>query len=480
MKKITLILLLFMLLFSSNSIAGTWVDNWLSHAVLTATYGTPSAIKGASRNYYSLGYGSIRWQTGVDYPVSIGLPQVRFGCGGVDIFLGSMDLMGFDYLVSRLKNIMYSAGAFAFQYALSRLNPKANQILQALDATANFLNSLQLDECRAGKAIAAVLMKPFSQEAAEAFGTKKALLEQTLGIEGSWKEVVDKWKQALGSGKTSSSATYADINRALSGCPADLRQIANDRYFLSHLARKGLILNEFVPLVRGLLGDIYVDRNSGNVFFVEPCPQRVWGIVDAIADGEVLKCTAVSGGRCLCSQFTEGRNLKTRVRQYLTQYLSKLYGKSKASSTDKPIVFMASLVHYPVYDLLKMAYQVGIDSSVISTNSMLVECATQFYAAGLLTNALSQAERLSKMITEWKAACSRADVGRCLFCESGKLDQMQKAVNRFVKIAQRWLYDNFDYIQMAKRSEACMNLEKTMLVLNRLSQVEQLYSLRMR
>ena len=156
MRKILALIVFASLLICVPAHARTWVDDWFDNAVATSS--GPGMVNGSARNYYSAGYGSVRWQTGVDYPISVGLPQVRFGCGGVDIFLGSMDLMDFDYLVSRLKNMMYSAGAFAFQYALSRLNPKANQILQSLDATANFLNSLQLDECRAGKAIAAVMM----------------------------------------------------------------------------------------------------------------------------------------------------------------------------------------------------------------------------------------------------------------------------------------------------------------------------------
>jgi len=479
MKKCVIFtaLLIFALIFSTYTHAGTWVDNWFDNAT-TVTTGGPGMIHSSSRDYYSAGYGSIRWQTSVDYPISIGMPQVRFGCGGVDIFLGSMDLMNFDYLVSRLKNIMYSAGAFAFQYALSRLNPKANQILQALDSTANFLNNLQLDECRAGKAIAMKIMSPFSPEAASDLGTQKALLEQVLGIEGSWEEVKKKWEQALGSGKTSSTATQTDINRALAGCPAELTTIANDRYFLEHLAKKGLILSNFVPLVRGLLGDIYVDSKSGHTFYVEPCPQKVWGIVQAVSSGDIQKCSSVSNMKCSCSNFTEGKDLKTKVRGYLAQYLNNLYTGKRPGKNDKSVTFMNALIYYPVYTLMKMAYQTGVNAALITTNSRLVECATQFYAAGLLTNALSQAQRLSKMIDEWKAACSKSpDIGRCLYCKSDRFKEMQNAVNRFVKKAEEHLYNNLDYIQMAKRSDACMSLEKSVTLLGKLSRIEQRYSL---
>lgn len=479
MRKILILITLAAFLICVPAHAGTWVDEWFDNATLTT--GGVGMINGSSRNYYSAGYGSVRWQTGVDYPISVGLPSVRFGCGGVDIFLGSMDLMNFDYLVSRLKNMMYSAGAFAFQYALSRLNPKANQILQSLDATANFLNSLQLDECRAGKAVAMKLMAPFSPEAAKDLGTQKAGIAQALGIEGSWEEVRKSWEKALPGGATSSPISTQDLNRMITGCPTELNNIIAAHYFLQYLSNKGLIVSNFLPLVRGLVGDIEVDPNSGEFFRIEPCKQKSWDIVTAVSNGTAQKCTGISSLKCTCADFTEGKNLKTKVHSYLTRYLTRLSSKGKLTNSTTDLdtrAFMSALTYYPVYDIMKMAYQAGINAANITSDSIVVKCATDFYAAGLLANILTEAERLQKMTAEWKAACSKStDVGRCIYCKSDKFEAEEKTVTAFVNDVRNILYNYLNIKTVAKRSEACMSLEKAVTSLNRMAEIEQRYSL---
>ena len=457
-----------------------WVDSWFSNAIATGT--GPGMIKGSARNYYGLGYGSIRWQTGVDYPISIGLPSVRFGCGGVDIFLGSMDLMNFDYLVSRLKNIMYSAGAFAFQYALSRLNPKANQILQALDATANFLNGLQLDECRAGKAVAVKLLSTFSKEAANDLSADKVSIEQALGIGGSWQELKDRWKQALAAGQTSKKIGNADIQRKQAGCPAEMNSFWLSGSVLAYLARRGVIPQNFIPVIRGIAGDVIVNRNSGTVIKISGCSQNRGDLVAALLAGQLKSCTGVSLGRCACQQFTQGRNIRKRVRQAITAYLQSLPRKPKnyaeTGRQHDEYVIINTISQYPVYDILKMAYQTGVSPTEISSDSNVVECSSYFFAAGMLQNILSEAFRVEKMIAQWKSWCSRAsDVGRCMYCDSTVINELEREIKEYRQDLFDILYRQLQVQNLAEKSDACLQLEKTVTVLNRLSNLEKRYSM---
>ena len=479
MRRLTFALLFILLTcFCAGASAENWVDDWFDNAIATGS--GPGMVKGSARKYYSAGYGSIRWKTAVDYPISIGLPSVRFGCGGVDIFLGSMDLMNFDYLVSRMKNIMYTAGAFAFQYALSRLNPKANQIIQALDSAANFLNQLQLDECRAGKAVAAVVMSPFSKEAADDMGTLVAETKQALGIKGSWTEIVDSWKKDLTSGKTSSKIKPDEQSQIENGCPDEMNSfistVSTDG-IAKWLAQKGVITADFVPVIRGIAGDVTVSK-AGEAFLISPCRQDFADIVEALLRGQLNQCTDVGGLRCTCAVFEQGKEITKKVRQRIADYLSKLPQRPKNLSDNDLVVFLNAIHRYPVYDVLKMAYQSGVSSSTVSEDSAVVKCAAYFYGTGLLANALSEAIKVEKMIDQWKAWCSNSsDVGRCKYCGSGIMQSLDKTIHRYTQKLRTILYDQLEVQNLASRSEACLQLEKNMTVLNRLSEIEQKYSL---
>jgi len=490
MRKITLALVFVFVLSLSTVCRGdnTWVDSWFNNAIATGS--GAGVINGSARNYYGLGYGSVRWQTGVDYPISIGLPSVRFGCGGVDIFLGSMDLMDFDYLVSRLKNIMYSAGAFAFQYALSRLNPKANQILQALDGTANFLNNLQLDECRAGKAVAAVMMSPFSKEAASDLSTDKVSVEQALGVGGSWQDLKHKWEQTLGSTATSAKITSTDRQRLTQQCPADMIDFLNAGSVLSYLATKHLILQDFVSVVRGVAGDVFVDKNSGAVMKISPCSQEKGDLIVALLGGKLQACTSVSQGKCTCAAFTEGRNIRQRVQEAINSYLEKLPQEIKNKTypyTDgseqevQAYIIINTVRQYPVYDILKMAYQTGVSSGQISSDSNVVTCSSYFFGAGMLQNILSEAFRVEKMVAQWKSWCSQsADVGKCMYCKSDVINELESQIQQYRRNLNDMLYKQLQVQDLAKKSDACLQLEKTVTVLNKLSSLEKKYSMSVR
>jgi len=479
MRSLTLALLF--VLLTSFCARASWVDDWFNNATITGA--GPGMIKGSARRYYDIGYGSIRWKTGVDYPISIQLPSVRFGCGGIDIFLGSMDLMNFDYLVSRMKNIMYTAGAFAFQYALSRLNPKANQIIQALDSAANFLNQLQLDECKAGKAIAAVVMSPFSKEAAEDMGTLIAEVKQTLGIKGSWTETVDSWKKNLPAGKTSSKINSTEQSQIENGCPAEMNNFistVSTGGMVGWLAQKGVITADFVPVIRGIAGDVTVSK-AGEAFLIRPCRQDFSDVVDALLRGQLNQCTTINGVSCTCAAFADGKKITTKVRQKISEYLNKLPEKPKKAGgelSNEAKVFLKTIYRYPVYDVLKMAYQTGISPATITEDSAVVRCAAYFYGTGLLANALSEAIKVEKMIDQWKAWCSNSsDVGRCVYCGSGVIQSLDKTIHRYTEKLRAILYDQLEVQNLASRSEACLQLERTMTILNRLTEIEQRYTL---
>jgi conjugative transfer pilus assembly protein TraH len=87
-------------------------------------------------------------------PVSITLPSLKYGCGGIDLYAGSFSFISKTELVSMMKNIGSSAVSYAFKLALDSISPEINKTLTELQQTVQALNSTNINSCEAGAAIA--------------------------------------------------------------------------------------------------------------------------------------------------------------------------------------------------------------------------------------------------------------------------------------------------------------------------------------
>ena len=135
-----------------------WVDDWVQQKSSTS----PSYYEGAKRGYYTGGSFSARWANTDDHLFTVSLPKLKSGCGGIDMFLGGFSFLNVDYLVQKLQNILSAAPAAAFDIALKTLAPQVADTIKSLEAITDRLNSLQMNDCKAAKALVATAASPFS------------------------------------------------------------------------------------------------------------------------------------------------------------------------------------------------------------------------------------------------------------------------------------------------------------------------------
>ncbi|EKD37931.1 MAG: hypothetical protein ACD_75C00933G0001, partial [uncultured bacterium] len=152
--KTTIKHLAVLLLFTPTIASAAWVDDWLEQKTTTS----PNYFSGQQRGYYSGGGFSGRWPSKVDYPVTVEMPRIKSGCGGIDVFMGGFSFLNEDYLVDKLQSILESAPAVAFDLALKTLCEQCSNTIKNFEALADKLNSMQLDECAAAKELVGVVM----------------------------------------------------------------------------------------------------------------------------------------------------------------------------------------------------------------------------------------------------------------------------------------------------------------------------------
>jgi len=473
--------------FSSPSVrAADWVTNWLSSATYTGT--GPSAYEVAARNYLSGGYASLRWQTKTLHPISFSPPTLRFGCGGVDIFLGSMGLLDFDYMVSRLKNIMYSAGAFAFKYALTEMCSVCRQVLDTLDAASDFLNQIQLDECKAGKALAVTFLSPFSERLNEEASQVVTANQLFGGAVESWHEFVKKVKGDAAPDETRkmTSTEVADVVSECGSFVTDLTDPSKGNYsVLAYIGWLKGIPKEWIDVVRGLVGDVYVDTSTGFLFQYHGHCRDYEDVPKAFMEGKVQKQKYTVSGSTI-SFFCEDEIYGIRVKEYAKDRIRELIQKMQArtnpsTSTDE---FM-KIVGPSIYREVRLAYQLGFDDSFFGTDqNLVVECAAYTFANSLLHNILSELRKLNyDALEEFKTTCADlVNPSRCSVCtESGRANfelAMKILISEMEQTYEK-IYRNYTDVVLSADSpcQAWKRAQKTLVELDQLMRGTGLFSM---
>jgi conjugative transfer pilus assembly protein TraH len=110
---------------------------------------SPGVLQGQTQNAYTGGSLFMRSPGRTYQLASLTPPSWNAGCGGIDLFTGGFSHINKAQFVQMLKNIGSNAVGYAFKLALLNLCPTCDNVITALQATANNINRLNIDSCQA-------------------------------------------------------------------------------------------------------------------------------------------------------------------------------------------------------------------------------------------------------------------------------------------------------------------------------------------
>lgn len=358
-----------------------FVDEWITQKTETdAGY-----FEGQKRGYFTGGSFSARWPVQSDYPVTFEPPRLKFGCGGIDAYMGGFSFLNFEYLVQKLQRIMTAAPAAAFDMALNTLCPQCANTIKSLEEIANTLNSIQINDCQAGKTIAAKLMTnvttdpTIKAEADKGYNLLQGLYDLPQKISEIW--------------KSSDNKPIATTEQKTAECPADLRNLASSSRTLLEAAADGSGLSsDTIATLRGMFGDmIYtVVNNEGDWKYIPPCEQNDLSSLNQLYTGAVYKRSDPHGG---CSPITdEKRNIFEWAGNMVGSIASKIQEKGVLTSAEEEFI---RHLPAPVYSTLKTAI---MSSQVESTSVELKDLAARGYAYQIFSDMISRVAGLYNRI----------------------------------------------------------------------------------
>lgn len=157
----------------------------------------PAVLQGQTMNLYTGGSLFMRMPRRTYNLASVTPPSWNAGCGGIDLFMGGFSYINKDQFVAMLRNIGSNALGYGFKLAIQNLCPTCDNVMQALQATAQQMNRLNIDSCEAAKGVVnAALPDTWErgrQNAAKNFGVDTNMFEN---ITDAWTSVMNNESKA--------------------------------------------------------------------------------------------------------------------------------------------------------------------------------------------------------------------------------------------------------------------------------------------
>lgn len=441
-----------------------WVDDWLQQSNSTQA----GYFEGQQRGYYSAGSFSGRWKSTADYPVTLEMPKVKSGCGGIDVFMGGFSFMDSDYLVDKLQAILSNAAGVAFDLGLKTLCEQCSNTIKNFEALSDALNQMQIDECAAGKSLVGIVADEngfhSGEEMKERLGTAVKENKLVSGVSEMWTNLTTA-EQASGG-----AVSAGDVSAVTSGCNADVLDLfLSGDSMLANVGAKMSLPGSHIELIRGLVGDLKLSgaAEAYKISYMPPCSENNTDSIKSIANGDIY----IKSSTGICSQVTDGnRDMVAYVKTQLLGIADKL--RTKGTFTPTEIAFMDSNPLSPL-PILKSAIGTRTEGATISG---LADITASAYSLQMISDLYIRAEmiaRKAREVLEKKASGSSGSPDTCaavIFAENAgqdlslmlvKIQQLKEGAKASYIASTSEMNAILSYLERMQDLESRMNQEVT-------------------
>lgn len=129
------------------------MDNFFNRLGFDTNTGQPQVWQGQAAGYLSGGSLYARTATRQVQLLSMTLPHINAGCGGIDAYLGSFSFINGEQLGRLVQQIMSNAAGYFFDLALQTTVPEMKTAKDFLQKMASDINSTHLTSCQAAQGI---------------------------------------------------------------------------------------------------------------------------------------------------------------------------------------------------------------------------------------------------------------------------------------------------------------------------------------
>lgn len=379
MKKSIILLIL----ISKTLFASVQKDLEKAFDSLNYKYNVTSAYKSQQAGFYTGGSIYARNQIRNQQIAYINLPKISSGCGGIDIYTGGLSFITKDEAVELGRNILSSAGSYAFNLALESMTPLIANTMKDLSRKVTDFTNQSINSCETAVGLVGSIF-PKTEEAQRSVcqsaangdaGIFGGLAEARMGCKDY--ETREKAFSRLRNKKGYEHQLLGSMNFAW-------RAIQDNPLF------KGEENRELAELMMSLSGTvIYQDKAEHGGAKKQQLP--------SLATNNEFINTLMLGGQLKiygCNDDDKKECLKINTNKYITikkeeSFLSRVENRLKAivdkirgnlPLDDKEVKFIQS-TNLPVYKMLNVqsAFTRGLSTLDVTTYTELIATDMLYY-----------------------------------------------------------------------------------------------------
>ncbi|MDF7758935.1 conjugal transfer pilus assembly protein TraH [Kosakonia cowanii] len=306
------------------------------------------AWQGQAAGYFTGGSVYLRNPVKNVQLISMQVPSLNAGCGGIDAYLGSFSMISGEEIQRFVKQIMSNAQGYAFDLALQTMVPELKQAKDFLQKLANDVNSMNMSSCQAAQGIIGGLW-PVTQV------SQQKICQDIAGESNMFADWAASRQGCTVGGKSDSVTSRAsdkDKDQVLKNKNLIWDALSRNRLFDSNRQLKELVMSAVGSIIFNKEGQVtiltpLVDNRDLVKVLMRGGTAKVYG-----CDEESVCLTPV----VVSINVQEKNGLVTLVKNLMLSMQSKLVNDTPLSDQEKGFVNTTSV---PVLKYLTNAQSMG-------------------------------------------------------------------------------------------------------------------------
>jgi conjugative transfer pilus assembly protein TraH len=412
----------------------------------------PAVLQGQTMNLYTGGSLFMRMPKRTYQLATSTPPSWGAGCGGIDLYMGGFSYINKEQFVAMMRNIGSNALGYGFKLAIQNLCPTCDNVMQALQATAQQINRLNMDSCEAAKGLVNAALPDTwergKQNAAKNYGVDMNLFEN---ITDAWANVMNNERKA-----------NEPIERAKNTRPEARDALPSGNVVWKALKKLDGITDEHRMILMSMIGSTIFPTSPN----AAEKPKRlirkeitVEALVGVRSTSDTItmpiwRCDTTSAEGCLypVEDVVAVKSFKAMVRQKMGAISGKIANRSAHDDMADTVGFL-NATDLPIYKMLAITTTLDNTSMADALISRYEELIAAKYAEVYIQRAVTDLRAaLGKL-----SVVSDASQSKALGELRPELEKISSAAKQVLAIAYSQTTSTYNIAQEVRHMERVMN-----------------------
>lgn len=450
------------LMFTTSSSAMT-MQELFDSVNAQGNVSNPAVLQGQTMNLYTGGSLFMRMPRRTYQLATVTPPSWNAGCGGIDLFMGGFSYINKEQFVAMLRNIGSNALGYAFKLAIQNLCPTCDNVMQALQATANQVNRLNMDSCEAAKGIVNAALPDTwergKQNAAKNFGVDNNIFEN----------ITDAWINVM----NNESRTNSTIRDVASASPEAKDKLPTGNVVWKALKKVDGLTDEHRMVLMSMIGStIFPTDDTPSaprpLIFKEITVETLVG-ARSTSDNitvPIWRCDTTTADGCLAPTEDEltTKSFKAMVREKMEKITDKIADRAAHEDLAATMAFL-NATDLPVYKMLAVTTSIGNTSMADALIGRYQDLIAAKYAEVYIQRAVSD---LRAAIAKFSAVADPAQA-QTLDELKPQLEEISRNAKQVLATAYSQTISTYNIAQEVQHMERALNANLSQTLRNSLA-----------